>query len=144
MVHQIEVDVLRTTPSSLFEQPTARALFERMLFSFHILHPGSGYVQGMNDLFVPFFGVFLSAHCVGDFEDCVLADIDPAKLAEVEADTYWCATILLDEIQDYFTADRRGLQVQVQALQDLMGRIDPALNLHLEKHGVSYLQFAFR
>ena len=144
MLHQIEVDVLRTTPRRLFAQDTTKAIFERMLYVFHCRHPGSGYVQGMNDLFVPFFGVFLSAYAGADFEGARLSELPAAALAEIEADTYWCTSQLIDKVQDYFTADRPGLQAQVAALEGLMDRIDPVLSRHLERHGVPYMQFAFR
>lgn len=35
-------------------------VFERILFTWAIRHPASGYVQGINDLVTPFFVVFLS------------------------------------------------------------------------------------
>lgn len=37
-------------------------IFERILFIWAIRHPASGYVQGMNDLVIPFFVVFLCEH----------------------------------------------------------------------------------
>lgn len=37
-------------------------ILERILYIWSIRHPGSGYVQGMNDLLVPFFTVFLTPH----------------------------------------------------------------------------------
>eukprot|EP00041_Stephanoeca_diplocostata_P004674 m.48876 g.48876 ORF g.48876 m.48876 type:complete len:508 (-) comp15278_c0_seq6:1508-3031(-) len=145
MLHQIQVDILRSTPTSLFAQPLTKQMFERMLFIFHVRHPGSGYVQGMNDLAVPFFTVFLSPYFGHDNADqMVLADLDAATLAEIEADCYWCTSILIDKIQDYFTADRPGLQRQLAALRDLIGRIDAPLNDHLDSFGVTYIQFAFR
>jgi hypothetical protein len=42
MLHQIQVDVLRSTPCSLFAQEAAKQCFERLLFVFHVRHPGSG------------------------------------------------------------------------------------------------------
>lgn len=42
MLHQIQVDVLRSTPTSLFAQEAAKQCFERLLFVFHVRHPGSG------------------------------------------------------------------------------------------------------
>ena len=33
--------------------------FERILFTWGMRHPASGYVQGINDLVTPFFLVFL-------------------------------------------------------------------------------------
>ena len=44
----------------------------------------------MNDLFVPFFGVFLSAYTEEDFENAQLDTLPATTLAEIEADTYWC------------------------------------------------------
>ena len=41
-------------------------IMERILYIWAIRHPGSGYVQGMNDLVTPFFAVFLQSH-VGTF-----------------------------------------------------------------------------
>lgn len=35
---------------------------ERLLYVWAIRHPASGYVQGINDLAIPFFQVFLSAY----------------------------------------------------------------------------------
>ena len=35
-------------------------MFQRILFIWAIRHPASGYVQGINDLVIPFFVVFLS------------------------------------------------------------------------------------
>lgn len=44
---------------SIFEQVVVQELFERILFIWAIRHPASGYVQGINDLILPFFVVFL-------------------------------------------------------------------------------------
>lgn len=35
---------------------------ERVLYTWAIRHPASGYVQGINDLLTPFLVVFLSAY----------------------------------------------------------------------------------
>eukprot|EP00039_Didymoeca_costata_P031058 m.32921 g.32921 ORF g.32921 m.32921 type:complete len:442 (+) comp8467_c0_seq1:78-1403(+) len=144
MLHQIQVDILRTTPTSIFSQEVVKEIFERLLFVFHVRHPGTGYVQGMNDLAVPFFSVFISSYNPEDIESTRMSAIPRANLAEIEADTYFCFCNLVDMIQDYFTPDRHGLQRQVHALEDIMGRINPPLNEHLSTHGVTYLQFAFR
>lgn len=41
MLHQIQVDILRSTPSSLFAQETAKQIFERLLFVFHVSRAAS-------------------------------------------------------------------------------------------------------
>lgn len=144
MLHQIQVDILRSSPESLFEQEITKQMFERILFIFHMRHPATGYVQGMNDLVVPFLVVFLSPYCGDQIGKMVLGSLSPQVLFQVEADCYWCFTILIDKIQDYFTSDRLGLQRQIKALEELIERIDQPLHLHLQLHGVSYMQFVFR
>ena len=39
-----------------------RQSLERILYVWAIRHPASGYVQGINDLAIPFFQVFLAAY----------------------------------------------------------------------------------
>jgi hypothetical protein len=68
----------------------------------------------MNDLAVPFFAVFLIPYIGTDLETCDVSTVATEVLTEIEADSYWCFTTLVDAIQDYFTPDRSGLQKQVQ------------------------------
>lgn len=98
----------------------------------------------MNDLVVPFFGVFLSPYVGLNLEECDVSTVPAKELSEIEADSYWCFSSLVDMIQDYFTPDRPGIQRQVQALQELMGRIDAPLNTRFDELGFNYLQFAMR
>ncbi|THD18764.1 TBC1 domain family member 22A [Fasciola hepatica] len=60
MFHQIQKDLTRMT--LLYRHPDMLAMFERILFIWSMRHPGSGYVQGINDLLIPFFVVFLSEY----------------------------------------------------------------------------------
>lgn len=62
----------------------------------------------------------------------------------VEADSYWCFTKLLDNIQDHYTFSQPGLQRMVHRLEDLIHRIDNELYLHFQNEGVMYVQFSFR
>ena len=48
----------------------------RILYIWAIRHPGSGYVQGINDLSTPFLVVFLSTF-VDDITACNLAELPP-------------------------------------------------------------------
>jgi hypothetical protein len=98
-VRVLKVDILRSSPESLFEQEITKQMFERILFIFHMRHPATGYVQGMNDLVVPFLVVFLSPYCGDQIGKMVLGSLSPQVLFQVEADCYWCFTILIDKIQ---------------------------------------------
>jgi TBC1 domain family member 2 len=151
-MRQIAVDIPRTCPGlALFHIPEVQAALERVLYVWASRHPASGYVQGMNDLVTPFFFVFLSEYAPeGSGMDMLswdslsdLRDVDVA-LANAEADSYWCMTALLNDIQDYYTFAQPGIQRRVLYLRDLVGRVDRPLHKHLEKEGLDFIQFAFR
>ncbi|XP_077868191.1 TBC1 domain family member 22B-like [Saccoglossus kowalevskii] len=145
---QIHIDIPRTNPlMPLFHQPKVHQIFERILYIWSIRHPASGYVQGMNDLVTPFFVVFLSEYVDDSGENLDIYDVN--KLSDdilkcIEADSFWCMTKLLDGIQDNYTFAQPGIQLKVNALRELVQRIDGPLHSHLEKHNVEYLQFSFR
>ena len=66
------------------------------------------------------------------------------QIMEVEADSFWCLTKVLDGIQDNYTFAQPGIQLKVKQLEELIQRVDKELHEHLVKHEVLYLQFAFR
>nr|XP_020754183.1 TBC1 domain family member 22A [Odocoileus virginianus texanus] len=142
---QIHIDIPRMNPEALILQPKVTEIFERILFIWAIRHPASGYVQGINDLVTPFFVVFICEYI--DDEDADSADISRVPedaLRNVEADTYWCMSRLLDGIQDNYTFAQPGIQMKVKMLEELVSRIDEQVHRHLDQHEVRYLQFAFR
>ncbi|XP_006164680.1 TBC1 domain family member 22A isoform X4 [Tupaia chinensis] len=142
---QIHIDIPRMSPEALILQPKVTEIFERILFIWAIRHPASGYVQGINDLVTPFFVVFLCEHT--EEEDVAAVDVStmPAEvLRDIEADTYWCMSKLLDGIQDNYTFAQPGIQMKVRMLEELVSRIDEQVHRHLDQHEVRYLQFAFR
>ena len=161
LLRQIIVDIHRTCPMMpFFHQQGIQKLMERILYVWSIRHPASGYVQGMNDLLTPLLLVSLYPHVINnnssssssssssigqtDVLRCDVAQISIQTMLDVEADTYWCLTKLLDDIQDHYTASQPGIQRMVLKLEDLMKRIDGDLNNHFEAEGVNYVQFAFR
>jgi len=146
VIRQIRLDTPRTAPSApLFHQEVAQKILERILYIWSIRHPASGYVQGINDLVIPFLYVFLQ-----DFihdEDILNYDLNQLtadKLQIVEADSYWCLTKLLDNIQDMYTISQPGIQRMVFKLKELVQRLDSALYQHLQNLEVIFIQFAFR
>ena len=129
----------------MFQKPEIQLMFERILYIWAFRHPASGYVQGLNDLVVPFFYVFLSEvngnRYVDDIEISKLKTVD---LKNIEADSFWCLTKLLESIQDNYSFAQPGIQHKVALLKDLIKRIDSELHQHFEVLEVEYLQFAFR
>ncbi|KAG5404062.1 hypothetical protein IGI04_010181 [Brassica rapa subsp. trilocularis] len=105
MLRQIALDCPRTVPDvSFFQQAQVQKSLERILYTWAIRHPASGYVQGINDLVTPFLVIFLSEYLEGGVESWSMSDLSSEKISDVEADCYWCLTKLLDEEE----SDRRG------------------------------------
>ncbi|CAL8105763.1 unnamed protein product [Calicophoron daubneyi] len=146
MYHQIQKDLTRMT--LLYRRPDLLAMFERILFIWSMHHPGSGYVQGINDLLTPFFVVFLAEYTRVDLntsgELSLEYDLNSVPMDAVEADVFWCTSHLSDAIQDNYTFAQPGIQNSVSMLASLIERIDVNLHRHLATNNVEYLQFAFR
>lgn len=151
-MRQISVDIPRTNPDlTLFQIPKIQAALQRVLYIWAMRHPASGYVQGMNDLVTPFFFVFLSEYAPAGtgmemlrWTSLASLNNEADALANAEADSYWCLTALLNDIQDYYTFAQPGIQRRVQYLRDLVGRVDGPLKAHLDEEGLDFIQFAFR
>lgn len=151
-MRQIAVDIPRTSPGQeLFQISDVQLALQRVLYVWAMRHPASGYVQGMNDLVTPFMYVFLSEYAQRGEHASIMhaSDLSVLKdpvvaLANAEADSYWCLTALLNDIQDYYTFSQPGIQRRVHFLRELVSRVDPNLCAHLEEQGLDFLQFAFR
>ncbi|XP_021906812.1 GTPase-activating protein GYP1 [Carica papaya] len=85
MLRQIAVDCPRTVPDvCFFQQVQVQKSLERILYTWAIRHPASGYVQGINDLVTPFFVVFLSEYLEGGVDSWSMADLSSEKISDVE------------------------------------------------------------
>ncbi|KAG5530547.1 hypothetical protein RHGRI_025484 [Rhododendron griersonianum] len=145
MLRQISVDCPRTVPDvTFFQQAEVQKSLERILYTWAIRHPASGYVQGINDLATPFLVVFLSEFLEGSVDDWTTLDLPPEKISDIEADCYWCLSKLLDGMQDHYTFAQPGIQRLVFKLKELVRRIDEPVSRHIEEQGLEFLQFAFR
>ncbi|KAL6116956.1 tbc1d22a [Pungitius sinensis] len=144
-VTEIHIDIPRTNPLiPLFQQASVQEIFERILFIWAIRHPASGYVQGINDLVTPFFVVYVFEYIEEEVENFDVSSLEEEALRNIEADSFWCMSKLLDGIQDNYTFAQPGIQKKVQALEELVSRIDESVHRHMQQYEVEYLQFAFR
>lgn len=153
LLKQIRVDVPRMGPGvPWIQSPRIQGSLERILYIWAIRHPASGYVQGINDLAVPFYLAYIAEHGkiavaddVGMEELCLNTELlSEACFKAIEADCFWSVSTLLDGIQDHYTFAQPGIQRLVFKLQKLIHTIDEELHTHLEKQGVEFLLFAFR
>ncbi|KAM9845750.1 TBC1 domain family member 22A [Aulostomus maculatus] len=144
-VTEIHIDIPRTNPLiPLFQQASVQEIFERILFIWAIRHPASGYVQGINDLVTPFFVVYVFEYIEEEVENFDVSSLQEEALRNIEADSFWCMSKLLDGIQDNYTFAQPGIQRKVKALEELVSRIDESVHRHMHHYEVEYLQFAFR
>ncbi|XP_030628196.1 TBC1 domain family member 22A isoform X2 [Chanos chanos] len=141
---QIHIDIPRMSPENLVLQPKVTEVFERILFIWAIRHPASGYVQGINDLVTPFFVVYVFEYIEEEVENFDVSSLQEEVLRNIEADSFWCMSKLLDGIQDNYTFAQPGIQRKVKALEELVSRIDETVHRHMQQYEVEYLQFAFR
>ncbi|CAF4126099.1 unnamed protein product, partial [Rotaria magnacalcarata] len=144
---QIHIDIPRMSPlMAIFQQVVVQELFERILFIWAIRHPASGYVQGINDLLLPFFAVFLAEFINNDvdIEHFNIDSLSESNRRIIEADSYWATSYLLEGIQDNYTFAQPGIQYKVRTLEELIKRIDEPLYRHLKNQNIEFLQFAFR
>jgi hypothetical protein len=144
---QIHIDVPRMNPKvPLFQQDLCQRTFERILYIWSIRRPASGYVQGINDLVTPFFVVFLGYYIPGYLspETFQLSKLSEEVLNNLEADSFWCMSQMLDKIQDNYTFAQPGIQKGLLNIENLVKRIDGSLHKHLQDRNIEYLQFAFR
>ncbi|KAH7670890.1 Ypt/Rab-specific GTPase-activating protein GYP1 protein [Dioscorea alata] len=145
MLRQIAIDCPRTVPDvTFFQQEQVQKSLERILYTWAIRHPASGYVQGINDLVTPFIIVFLSEYLDGSMENWSISDLSGEIISCVEADCYWCLSKLLDGMQDHYTFAQPGIQRLVFKLKELVRRVDEPVSRHMEEQGLEFLQFAFR
>lgn len=91
----------------------------RILFIYAKLNPGSGYVQGMNEIIGPIYYVFANDHREEDLkrinkrtdddDESInnTSNVDTSSYpwsASAESDTFWCFTELMSEIRDMYNS----------------------------------------
>jgi hypothetical protein len=149
---QISVDVPRTMPEhKLFLHDIIRKMMLRILYVWSMRHPASGYVQGFNDLCTPFLVIFIVQYMKGldieatlDISEDSLINLGEDVLIEIEADTYWCFTKMMDRIQTNYTNNQPGLTLMISKMEQIINLVDDKLYKHLAQFDITFVQFSFR
>ena len=146
----IIADVKRTYPeSTLFRLDVIQKMMIRLLYIWNVRHPACGYVQGMNDIITTFVGSFIIDYVninYNTFEAPLNVEkyLTNEVIHEIEADTYWCLTKILDGIIDNYTNSHAGLDKAVTKIKEVMKKIDVDLYTHFEKEEVVFFQVGVR
>lgn len=147
-LNQIKVDIPRTSISILRDQRVTK-LFQSILFIWAVRHPASGYVQGMNDILLPFFICFILPYyptiSLNDFSTLNNIDIiDDESLNNIEADCFWCFSRLMDGIQDVYTRDQPGMHRMIKNLDKVVSSTSLELSNWMKKEQINYINFTVR
>jgi hypothetical protein len=148
---QISVDVPRTMPEyRLFSYERIRRMMLRLLYIWSMRHPASGYVQGFNDLCTPFIAILILQYCnmdidcIENIEESTVYELGESALLEIEADSYYCFTKMMDRIQNNYTHNQPGLTKMINKMEEIIKTVDAELYDYLMEHNVAFMQFCFR
>ena len=99
----------------------------RILFTWTMRHPASGYVQGINDLAAPLILVYLTEFLphlnqdnIYEISDKEIEEMSPESLIKVEADVFWCLSKLVDDVQDNYTEMQPGVHKIINKMKKLV------------------------
>ena len=149
---QILKDIPRTMPeSSLFQNDKVQFMLTRILYIWSLRHPASGYVQGFNDLCIPFFIVYFLEKFPNKNIDTILKlNNEEIKIltddtfTELETTIYYSLTKLLDRIQTNYTHNQPGITKMIKKMELIVKKVDPKLYNYLKQFEIDYVQFCFR
>lgn len=106
----------------------------RVLLLFARLNPGIRYVQGMNELCAPIYFLFAQDRIDGG--------------ANVEADTFFCFSLLMANMRDAFQqnldSSEAGLLGLLEQFGELLQEKDPEVSKHFEALNLNTVFFATR
>lgn len=130
---QIDLDLPRTYAFSDTHTrqvlESSSASMRQVLFKWAVRRPASGYVQGMNDILLPFY----------------LVQANSTDKNFVEAVVFWQFDAFLETLQDRYTHGQIALHRQLARLRALLSVLDSSLVIHLEQTlEVSWVSIAFR
>ena len=168
---QIQKDNPRTMPeSSLFQNSKIQFMLTRVLYIWSLFlyfinilfllinksfkrlrHPASGYVQGFNDLCIPFFIVYFlekfpekNIDTILKLNETELKKLSEDNFIEIETTIYFSLTKLLDRIQTNYTINQPGIIKMIKKMELIVEKVDPKLYDYLKKFEIDYVQFCFR
>eukprot|EP01057_Protomagalhaensia_wolfi_P000948 Protomagalhaensia_wolfi_Nauph_80__947@NODE_1547_length_1475_cov_42_205432_g1201_i0_p1_GENE_NODE_1547_length_1475_cov_42_205432_g1201_i0NODE_1547_length_1475_cov_42_205432_g1201_i0_p1_ORF_typecomplete_len249_score26_64RabGAPTBC/PF00566_18/2_7e39_NODE_1547_length_1475_cov_42_205432_g1201_i024770 len=145
-LRQIRADLSRTKPvgfREIFSLHKVQFVLTRALYIYAIKNPGSGYVQGINDILVPLFIVCLHSDREGS-APLIESELTTELITNAEADSFFMLQTILSEIQDNYTSGQPGIINQLKVIRTVITRIKPTVIEHFDSIGLDISQFGFR
>lgn len=135
---EIQKDVIRTYPEMPFfcdNDCHHQSVLQRILFLYAKLNQGVKYVQGMNEIVGTIYFVFAS-------------DADRAWGDCAEADTFFCFSTLMSEIQDLFIRNMddsdSGIKGRINEFMNVLQEHEPDLVALMQTQGLDPTFFSLR
>jgi len=151
VIKQIFKDVPRMNNGKLISNDRVQKLMIRVLYLWALRHPAANYVQGMNEILVPFIAVFLQEYLVTEttfsallIEDVMhnsveyIDEIDQEKFFEVEVNIYGCFGRFMILVHELFVGHQDANLKEICMCERLVGQLDPELCQHLTLNGVKF------
>eukprot|EP00917_Polyrhabdina_sp_WS-2016_P013639 GHVP01029852.1.p1 GENE.GHVP01029852.1~~GHVP01029852.1.p1 ORF type:complete len:352 (+),score=61.45 GHVP01029852.1:2-1057(+) len=142
LTKQIDADLPRMLPNTcLLKLEWVQDSIRNILIALASHRPSLGYIQGINDIVVPVFYVFLQEI----FEKTSSqSKIEFNAIKELEADCFWCFLAILAPIQKNYTSNHTGVIEKIAKIELIISKMEPELYAHLKKEKVDFLHFGFR
>jgi len=120
--------------NEIIKYETHSDVLERMLYIYAKINKDVGYIQGMNEIISPIY------YCYSLDKTCNLEDI--------EADTYWSFSSLMDDIKEFFTninnKEKGGICDKVVLFELMVSKIHKEIYLKFQNNNLRIFHFAFR
>lgn len=95
--------------------------------------------------------VFLTEHLQHPNEDNIfeitekhIEEIELERLVQIEADTFWCLSKLVDDIQDNYIELQPGVHKILNKMKKLIEQKDNEALEHLNQLDINFMDFAYR
>ena len=148
ILEKIRVDVDRMSGPGLevFSDERVKGCLERILYLEAVRSPSSHFSVGLSYLTLPLFLTFLNSYFNGNDMSSgeLMSQVTDEILEEIEADTYWCFTKLLQAIHHRYSSKAPILENMIVLLEEVIHRVEPLLHQHLKSYGVEFVWFSFR
>lgn len=129
----------------------------RILFIYAKRNPNVSYVQGMNEILAPIYYCFFSEEensCGNKDQKIIPDEIDIKKdeeymyIADVEADTFWAFSNIMDEIKEMFIQDKDnkqgGVFSKLNTFAEILKIVDKDLFNHFKKINLDLQLITFK
>ncbi|EFA80637.1 RabGAP/TBC domain-containing protein [Heterostelium album PN500] len=146
LLNQVKLDVPRTMPKGfsqtpLFKSTILHLVLERILYVWSKTNPLISYFQGLNDIPAQFLLVFLTQYINIHGN---LTDLNCDILDKVEADTFWCLSLLMNNLKNRFINFHDGINRMAMKLERLVKLKEENLSKHLQNEGCDFILFSLR